>query len=89
MRAPSEACKTRVQSGIATSVPEAIQQVFLEGGGRSNTLKAWQSSLLRDVPMGALQIAIFESLKSYLIEAPYIGEGLRGTWRDLGLVRDL
>jgi solute carrier family 25 S-adenosylmethionine transporter 26 len=40
--------------------------------GRRNTVRAWASSLLRDVPMGAVQIAIFEVLKAYVIQRPDI-----------------
>ena len=70
VRAPSEAAKTRVQSGAAGTVREAVEQVIFDDGGRRNTVRAWGSSLLRDVPMGAIQIAIFEVLKAYVIQAP-------------------
>ena len=70
VRAPSEACKTKMQSGGAESVGDAVRQVVLDRDGRKNTVRAWASSLLRDVPMGAVQIAIFELLKAYLIQSP-------------------
>ncbi|EKX48698.1 hypothetical protein GUITHDRAFT_136393 [Guillardia theta CCMP2712] len=69
IRAPSEAVKTRVQTGISTG--EAIKIVAGEEG-RRNTFRAWQSSILRDVPMGGLQIAIFEGLKTFIINSPDI-----------------
>ena len=72
VRAPSEATKSKVQSGRAASVGEAVQQVVFDPDGRANTVRAWLSSLLRDVPMGAIQIAIFEVLKAYVIQAPDI-----------------
>ena len=67
-----EAIKSRVQSGVASSVSEAVAQVALDPAGRANTLRAWGSSLLRDVPMGAIQIAIFEVLKAYVIQSPTV-----------------
>lgn len=70
VRAPSEACKTKIQSGIAADVPEAVSQVLIDSEGRRNTLRAWISSIWRDVPMGAVQIAIFESIKAFLIQSP-------------------
>ena len=33
---------------------------------------AWTSSLFRDVPMGAIQIAIFEGLKTFILQSPDI-----------------
>jgi len=72
VRAPSEACKTRVQSGMATDAAEAVQQVLIDETGRRNTINAWLSSICRDVPMGAFQIAIFESLKVYVVQSPEI-----------------
>mmetsp|Transcript_35862 Transcript_35862/g.78574 ORF Transcript_35862/g.78574 Transcript_35862/m.78574 type:complete len:546 (-) Transcript_35862:152-1789(-) len=71
VRAPAEAVKTRVQAGGST-LGEAIQTVFLTKEGRLNTFRAWSSSLFRDVPAGAVQIAIFEALKLFLITTPYI-----------------
>lgn len=70
VRAPSEACKTLVQSGVADNVGEAVRQTLMDPKGRERLVRAWSSSLLRDVPMGAMQIAIFEVLKSVLIQSP-------------------
>ena len=72
VRAPSEAAKSRVQSGVAATVGEAVDQVVNDPAGRASTVSAWQSSLLRDVPMGAIQIAIFEGAKAYAIQSPSI-----------------
>ena len=71
VRAPAEAVKTRAQSGDIT-LGEALRVVFLTQKGRENTYKAWSSSIFRDVPAGGIQIAIFEALKIFLIDAPYI-----------------
>jgi hypothetical protein len=71
VRAPAEAVKTRVQSGDIT-LGDALKTVFLTKKGRENTYRAWSSSIFRDVPAGAIQIAIFEALKLYLIDAPYV-----------------
>lgn len=71
VRAPAEAVKTRVQSGDVT-LGDALRTVFLTQKGRENTYKAWSSSIFRDVPAGGIQIAIFETLKLFLLDAPYI-----------------
>ena len=55
LRAPSEAAKTRVQSGAAEGAAEAAAQVLFDAEGRANTARAWTASLLRDVPMGAIK----------------------------------
>jgi len=39
----------------------------------SQLLTAWSSSLWRDVPMGAVQIAVFELAKAYCINSPAFG----------------
>jgi hypothetical protein len=39
---------------------------------QSNVFRAWSASLWRDVPMGAIQIALFEGIKVYIIESPNI-----------------
>ena len=70
VRAPAEAVKTRVQAG-QVPLGDAIRTVFFTEEGRENTYQAWSSSIFRDVPAGAIQIAIFEALKLFLIDAPY------------------
>jgi len=37
---------------------------------RANTIKAWTSSLFRDVPAGAIQIAVFEFTKTFIVDSP-------------------
>ena len=70
IRAPAEATKCRVQSGLASSAAEAFGQVLDKP---SQLLTAWSSSLWRDVPMGAVQIAVFELAKAYCINSPEFG----------------
>ena len=70
IRAPAEATKCRVQSGLASSPAEAFGQVLAKP---RQLLTAWSSSLWRDVPMGAVQIAVFELLKAYCINDPAFG----------------
>ena len=72
VRAPAEAVKSRVQSGIDASTPESVQRVLLDPKGRANVVNAWSASLWRDVPFGAIQLAIFEGLKSYIINSPNV-----------------
>ena len=70
IRAPAEAVKTRVQTGF--DIKSAVNKVFLDDEGRANTFRAWSSSLFRDVPHGAVQIAIFEVSKTAIINNPNI-----------------
>lgn len=56
----SEAAKSRVQSGLARNVPEAFNQIVMDEAMRRSTFNSWATSVLRDVPFGALQIAVFE-----------------------------
>jgi len=72
IRAPSEATKARLQSGMASDLGDAFRQVVLEPRGRETTVLAWAASLFRDVPMGAVQIALFESLKTLIVQSPAI-----------------
>ena len=72
VRAPAEAVKSRVQSGVDASTPESVRRVLLDADGRSNVVNAWSASLWRDVPFGAIQLAIFEGLKSYIINSPNV-----------------
>lgn len=62
-RAPAEALKSSVQSGIDNSTVASALRVFGSAEGRGNIYLAWVASLWRDPPMGAVQIAIFEALK--------------------------
>ena len=41
-----------------------MQRVLGTREGRENVLRAWSASLWRDVPLGAIQLAVFEGLKS-------------------------
>ena len=70
VRAPAEAIKSRVQSGVDPSTQVSVQRVLGTREGRENVLRAWSASLWRDVPFGAIQLAVFEGLKSYIINSP-------------------
>eukprot|EP00593_Proboscia_inermis_P015462 CAMPEP_0171326298 /NCGR_PEP_ID=MMETSP0816-20121228/117364_1 /TAXON_ID=420281 /ORGANISM="Proboscia inermis, Strain CCAP1064/1" /LENGTH=278 /DNA_ID=CAMNT_0011825721 /DNA_START=113 /DNA_END=949 /DNA_ORIENTATION=- len=69
VRAPSEAAKTKMQSGMAESPLDAFNQLKDNPTSMINT---WGASLVRDVPFGAIQIAIFELTKEYIIQNPDI-----------------
>jgi hypothetical protein len=71
-RAPAEAIKTNVQTGMSPSAASAVQDVFGSATSRSKVFSAWTASVWRDIPFGATQLAIFESLKSFLVESPDI-----------------
>jgi len=61
-----------VQSGVDVSTGAAFGQVLGTVEGRDNVVRAWSASLIRDVPFGGIQLAIFEGLKSFLIESSTI-----------------
>jgi len=67
VRAPAEAIKSTVQSGRAGSALEAVTQVFGTSESRANVVRAWSASIWRDVPFGAIQLAVFELIKSYIL----------------------
>merc|ERR1719201_3364682 len=73
VRAPSEAVKSRVQSGVSANAQEAAGYLLFDDAGRRQVVRAWSSSLLRDLPFGALQLAIFETVKASLIANPGVG----------------
>mmetsp|Transcript_27862 Transcript_27862/g.83603 ORF Transcript_27862/g.83603 Transcript_27862/m.83603 type:complete len:329 (+) Transcript_27862:404-1390(+) len=72
IRAPAEALKTMTQSGLADDFGAAAKMLATDGARRSTVVFAWSSSLFRDVPMGAIQIAIFEGLKTFILQSPDI-----------------
>jgi solute carrier family 25 S-adenosylmethionine transporter 26 len=72
IRAPAEALKTMTQSGIAEDFGDAARQLASDSKRRDSVVFAWTSSLFRDVPMGAIQIAIFEGVKSFILQSPDI-----------------
>lgn len=60
------------QSGIAENFGDALGQLSASRERRENVVFAWSSSLWRDVPMGAIQIAIFECVKTFILNSPAI-----------------
>merc|ERR1719482_853664 len=60
------------QTGIADGFGDALASIVAEKSRRDQVLLAWSSSLYRDVPMGAIQIAIFEGLKTFILQSPDI-----------------
>ena len=88
IRVPAEAIKSTRQSNSDMTVMEAFDLSLGNERGRRNTLKAWVVACIRDVPFGAIQIALFEVLKVTLsgMENPPIdgdtalGEALLGAF---------
>ena len=72
VRAPAEAVKSLVQSKAAASATEAVQRVLGTLDGRENVVRAWSASILRDVPFGAIQLALFELIKVSILNNPDI-----------------
>jgi hypothetical protein len=75
VRAPAEAVKSRLQSGRDSSAAESVQQVFSDEG-RATIVRAWSASCFRDVPAGAIQIAIFELAKVFIVSKPSFAAGI-------------
>ena len=72
VRAPAEAIKSTVQTGLSSSAVDAAYQLFGTPESRKNVIRAWSSSVWRDVPFGAIQLAIFELTKTYILNSPDI-----------------
>jgi len=72
VRAPAEAIKSNVQSGVDKTTMAAAERVFTTQDGRENVLRAWSASILRDVPFGSIQLAIFELSKAWILNNPDI-----------------
>lgn len=59
LRVPAEMVAKRLQTGASPSVRDALLEQSC-----SEWLSAWAAILARDVPMGGLQVAFFETLRS-------------------------
>ncbi|KAL7540088.1 hypothetical protein ACHAWF_006596 [Thalassiosira exigua] len=70
VRAPAEAVKSTVQSGLEPTASAAARRVFGTPESRSNVVRAWSASIWRDVPFGAIQLAIFELVKAHILNDP-------------------
>lgn len=68
VRSPFEAIKVRVQTGLF-DMRDAVEDVFLTDSGRRNTLNAWSAGVFRDVPHGAVLLAVFELSKTYIVNS--------------------
>ena len=66
LRVPAEAVKSTQQSKEDISLSDAMALNFATAEGRANCVEAWTAAVTRDVPFGAIQIALFEALKIYL-----------------------
>ena len=66
LRVPAEAVKSTQQSKEDISLSDAMALNFATAEGRANCVEAWTVAVTRDVPFGAIQIALFEALKIYL-----------------------
>jgi hypothetical protein len=89
VRAPAEAIKSTIQSGIAPSFMDATAQIFGTAESRKNVVRAWSSSVWRDVPFGAIQLAIFELTKTYILNNPDIDFDSSSCFQRLLLVHSL
>merc|ERR1712028_321730 len=75
IRAPAEAVKSLVQSKTTANVTnagEAITTILATPESRTNVVRAWSASVGRDVPFGAIQLAVFELIKTYILNNPNI-----------------
>ena len=65
LRVPAEAVKNGTQIGL--TVGEAWQTNVATPAAAKNLFKCWKTALIRDIPFGGIQLAIFEYLKLILI----------------------
>merc|ERR1712032_799899 len=56
--------------GVDASPSEFLERVVLDEKGRKTLVGAWSAVLFRDVPMGSIQLAIYEGLKNYIENSP-------------------
>jgi len=80
IRVPAETVKTRVQTGEQAG--DAFKNLIFDDQVRANALRSWSASLFRDVPMGAIQIALFETIKTFIIESPNINIDVSTLWAE-------
>ena len=81
LRVPAEAVKSTQQSKEDISLSDAMALNFATAEGRANCVEAWTAAVTRDVPFGAIQIALFEALKIYLsgmANPPFDGDSFLG-----------
>ena len=81
LRVPAEAVKSTQQSKENVSLSDAMALNFATAEGRANCVEAWTAAVTRDVPFGAIQIALFEALKIYLsgmANPPFDGDSFLG-----------
>lgn len=78
-RAPSEATKTRTQSGAVSGAGEALAELI---AAPSEVLSVWVAILVRDVPFGAIQIALFECVKTAILQNPNIDIDVNTLWAE-------
>ena len=81
LRVPAEAVKSTQQSRADITLPEALSLNFGTKEGRANCVEAWTVAVVRDVPFGAIQIALFEALKIYIsgvADPPFDGDSALG-----------
>lgn len=64
-RLPAEAVKNGTQMGM--SIPEALQTNVMSPAARANLFKCWAVALVRDIPFGGIELAIYEYLKLLLV----------------------
>lgn len=66
VRVPAEIVNKRLQLGLSATFLEAVKDAFFSANGRESTTVAWKAILLRDVPYGGIQIALYECGKQFL-----------------------
>ena len=66
LRVPAEAVKSTQQSNAGITLADALRVNFATPEGRAGCARAWTAAVVRDVPFGAIQIALFEAMKIYL-----------------------
>lgn len=70
VRCPAEIVNKRLQLGCNDTGLEAFREAFLTPEGRQASTVAWGAVLLRDVPYGGLQIALYEFGRQLILTHP-------------------
>ena len=76
LQAPAEVVKSLLQSRKAKSPSQALGMVVEQPEG---VVRAWSAAIWRDVPFSAIQLAVFEMIKAYILNHPEIFNGFDST----------
>ncbi|KAA8495153.1 S-adenosylmethionine carrier 1, chloroplastic/mitochondrial [Porphyridium purpureum] len=68
VRVPAELANKRLQLGLSSSLKQALTEMFSSDTNREAVWHSWRAIIYRDVPYGAIQIALYEQLKGFITQ---------------------